>query len=73
MALTALGVYQDIINEPYNKSVHVAAKHYVHQVHEYNKGISQPKWHDKELVMTVMRYERRLWNILKLDPQLMIS
>ena len=43
----------NIIDEDYYKSIKVLKEDPVHQVHKRGRCVSQPKWHNHELIVTI--------------------
>jgi hypothetical protein len=51
--LPTLGVYQDVVDEYYEKLIKVLHEHVVRQVHKEWQGIGESKGHDDILVNTI--------------------
>lgn len=66
-------IYQDIIKEDYNKPLQHCLKNSIHCRLENGRGISQAKWHNEELEMTIMRTERSLVNVALMHSYLVVA
>jgi hypothetical protein len=73
MFFFVLGINQDIINKDYHKLVQVRHKDLVHEIHENGWCISQSKWYDQILMISVPGHKSCLWNVLLLDLNLVVS
>jgi hypothetical protein len=73
MLFLVLQIDQDVINEDHDNFVQLCHEYRVHQAHEVNGGVAQPKWHHQILIETVSSEESSLRNIFFMDLDLMIT
>jgi hypothetical protein len=73
MLFFALGTYQDVVNEDHDKLVQLWHEYGVHQVHEMCRSIGESKQHNQILVQSVPSGESGLWNVFRMDLDLMIT
>ena len=73
MFLLALRVYESIIYENDDEFVKIWFVHAVHLIHERCWCIGKTEWHDQKFIMAVPSSESRLWNVIILNSQLVIT
>jgi hypothetical protein len=73
MFFRTLQIYQNVVNEHYDKLVQVWHENRVHEVHEVCQRIHQPKGHDKILIETISHCEGYLGYILSTNLDLVIA
>jgi hypothetical protein len=65
--------YQNIIEEHKNKLVKEGPKNIIHQSLECRWCIGQAERHDQELDVAVIRAERRLGDVVRVHPHLVVA
>ena len=73
MFFLTLGINQYIVYKDNHKFIQVWLTHSIHEIHEYYRCVSQSKWHNFELVVSIPSPKCRLWYTFLPHPQLVIS
>ena len=73
MLLMILGINQDIVDGDYHRPVQHRSAHEVHEIHECDRSISEPKQHHHELIVTIASPKGCLRYVVVLDSHLVIT